>query len=350
MKKKVFAAMSGGVDSSVAAALLVAEGYEVTGVTMRLYEVGGGLASLKSCCGFGPAFDAQRVAEKIGIRHMILDYRKLFKSDIIEPFVQMYASGSTPNPCVLCNSVLKFGTLLRTAISLGYDAVATGHYARIKDGALLKGLDGNKDQSYFLYDLNRENIGHVLFPVGDKNKVDIRRIAKEMDLPVHDKQESQDICFIPDGKYREFLEKRGIKGIKGFMFNVAGEIVGEHEGLHRYTVGQRKGLGPLGERTYVVRLEPDRNALIVGSKEELLCGGVEVKNPTFCRKVVEKGEDIDVRLRYRAPLIRGKVGEVSDYKIVIKFVNPSEAAAPGQSAVIYNGDEVVGGGIITRML
>ncbi|MBL8029433.1 MAG: tRNA 2-thiouridine(34) synthase MnmA [Fibrobacteres bacterium] len=347
---KIFAAMSGGVDSSVAAALLAKEGHDVTGVTMRLYDGGGGASSLKSCCGFGPAFDAQRVAEKIGIRHMILDYRKHFRNGVIDPFAEHYSAGKTPNPCILCNTVLKFGTLLETAIQLGFDAVATGHYARIVNGALLTGVDGNKDQSYFLYGLGQNNMSRVLFPVGDKVKPDIRAIAKEMDLPVHDKQESQDICFIPNGQYRDFLENRGIKGVKGFMFNTSGEIVGEHEGLHRYTVGQRKGLGPLGERTYVIRLEPERNALIVGTKEELLCNGVVVSQPHFCRLVPGAGSNTKVRLRYRAPLIDATIEELNAETMTLRFASPSEAAASGQSAVLYNGDEVVGGGIILRML
>jgi tRNA-specific 2-thiouridylase len=346
MKKKVFAAMSGGVDSSVAAALLVKEGYEVTGVTMRLYDGGGGASSLKSCCGFGPAFDAQRVADVIGIKHMILDYRKIFGCQIIDTFAEMYSRGETPNPCVLCNTVLKFGKLLEAATGLGFDFIATGHYARIENGSLLTGIDTNKDQSYFLYGLNRNNIGRVLFPVGNRRKDEIRVMAKEMNLPVHDKRESQDICFIPNGQYRNFLQNRGIRNIKGFMFNVAGEIVGEHDGLHLFTVGQRKGLGPLGKKMYVVRIEPERNAIVVGGREDLLCRGVEIVKLNCCRESINEGQVLKVRLRYRAPLISGKIRKISDESVTIDFNEPAETAAKGQSAVFYDGEEVLGGGTI----
>ncbi len=350
--KKVFAAMSGGVDSSVAAALLVEQGYSVIGVTMRLYDGAGGASSLKSCCGFGPAFDARQVADKLGINHMILDYRSIFKKGVIDPFVDSYLSGRTPNPCIMCNSVLKFGHLLRTALSMGFDAVATGHYARIVNKALLRGVDVNKDQSYFLYELSRSNICRVIFPLGEMTKVDTRKIAKELQLPVHDKQESQDICFVNGGEYRDFLEQTtAITAARGFMYNTAGDVIGEHEGLHRYTIGQRKGLGPLGQRSFVVDIDIKRNALIVGSKEELYCNGLEIVSPTFCRLVPGEGDSFKARLRHR-----GELRDVVIEKLLLpecvrlRFVEPSEGAAPGQSVVLYNGEEVVGGGIISSIL
>lgn len=349
-KLKVLAAMSGGVDSSTAAALLVEQGHEVVGVTMKLYSGAGGKASLKSCCGFGPAFDAKRVADKIGIRHIVLDAETEFREKVIDDFCGEYAAGRTPNPCVRCNTFLKFDLLVQKARSLGLDYVATGHYALIRENRLFKSPDAGKDQSYFLYPLNPETLPRVLFPVGGLKKEETRARARALGLPVYDKTESQDICFMPRGGYREFLESRGRAGVRGFIFTTRGEVVGEHEGLHRYTVGQRKGLGPLGSRTYVVEIDPSRNAVVVGSREDLLSAGVRVRDFTVCCDPVDPGASFGVRIRYRAPVVPCRVESAGENRWTFRFDSPAEAVAPGQSAVLYRGDEVIGGGIIEGRL
>jgi tRNA-uridine 2-sulfurtransferase len=346
---KVLAAMSGGVDSSTAAALLKQEGHEVLGVTLKLYG-GTGKAGLKSCCGYGPEQDAKRVAEALGIRHLVLNAEKLFQETVIDDFLQEYAAGRTPNPCVRCNTFLKFDYLLKQARMLGMEAVATGHYAQVRDGRLYKALDPAKDQSYFLYTLHPGNLPHVLFPAGGFRKNEIRKLAKALGLPVHDKEESQDICFLPRGKYREFLENRGVQSAKGFMFNLQGRIVGEHRGLYRYTVGQRKGLGPQGKRCYVIEINSKSNTIILGEKKDLTAFGVELSDVTYCAESFSVGQAFEVRLRYRGPLTRAVIARQEGTRIRLRFDAPVESIAPGQSAVLYRGDEVAGGGLIVRKL
>jgi tRNA-uridine 2-sulfurtransferase len=270
---KVLAAMSGGVDSSTVAALLKAQGHEVMGATLKLFK-SQGKESLKSWCGFAPASDAKRVAEKIGIPHLVLDAQKIFEQTVLQDFCSEYAVGRTPNPCIRCNTFLKFDFLLKQARMLGLDYVATGHYAQIKEGRLFKGNDPNKDQSYFLYTLSPATMEHVLFPVGHLTKTEVRQIAKDHDLPVHAKQESQDICFLPNRGYASFLKSRGVNGVKGFMFNSQGEMVGEHQGIPSYTIGQRKGLPPLGARTYVTDMNAAANTVTVGGKKDFKPGAL----------------------------------------------------------------------------
>ncbi|MFH0919004.1 MAG: tRNA 2-thiouridine(34) synthase MnmA [Fibrobacterota bacterium] len=348
-KLKVLVAMSGGVDSSTAAALLKAQGHQVTGVTMKLFQ-SCGKESLKSCCGYAPVSDAKRVAEKLGIPHMVLDVRKLFASAVVDDFCSEYAKGRTPNPCVRCNAFLKFDFLLKQARLFGMEYVATGHYAKISLGRLFKGQDENKDQSYFLYMLKPGTLERILFPVGEMTKEEVRQTAKELDLPVHDKRESQDICFLPDGDYAAFMQSRGFTGVKGFMFHADGSPAGEHLGLHRYTIGQRKGLPPFGERTYVTAIDATANTITLGGKKELQAWGVELSGVTLCHDPVRAGETYEVRIRYRSPAVDGILETLDGERMRIRFKTPVESVAPGQSAVLYRGNEVMGGGIIERKL
>jgi tRNA-specific 2-thiouridylase len=349
-KKKILVAMSGGVDSSTTAAFLKSQGHEIMGITMKLFNSPNGKESLKSCCGYGPAVDAKRVCEKLGIRHRVVNAEKQFKEKVIDNFCEEYMQGRTPNPCIRCNTYLKFDFLLKTAGEMGLDYIATGHYARITNGRLFQGIDKSKDQSYFLYTINKKNINRILFPLGNMCKADTRRLARKMGLGVHRKAESQDICFLPKGKYREFLEKQGKKGLKGFMYNTHGEIIGEHKGLEHYTVGQRKGLGPLGQRSYVISMDTKANTIIIGSAEDLAAWGMEVENINCCRNDIIKNKIYDVRIRYRSRACRGKIEDISDSRMRITFMAPVQSITPGQAAVLYNGGEVIGGGTICKKI
>ncbi len=339
--------MSGGVDSSVAAALLQQQGFEVVGVTMKLYP-DSGKASMKSCCGFAPAFDARCVAEQLGIRYSVVNAEELFQEKVVDDFCREYAAGRTPNPCIRCNTYLKFDFLIAKATELGCAYVATGHYAQIRDNRLYRANDRAKDQSYFLYTLTRKNIGRILFPVGDKEKSETRAIARSLNLPVHDKEESQDICFLPRGKYREFLEDHGIVGGPGPIVTLLGETVGTHTGLHCYTIGQRKGLGPLGERSYVVSMDPEANVLVVGSKDDVLANTIEVRALSVCNDPIVDGGQYDVLIRYKAKPKKAQVFVTGPDTLKIIFTEPVDAPAAGQAAVLYRDTEVMGGGIISR--
>jgi tRNA-specific 2-thiouridylase len=350
MKKKIMVAMSGGVDSSTAACILKEEGHEVTGVTMKLYDGARGRESLKSCCGFGPANDAKRVAGVLGIRHQVLDCRGRFKREVVDRFCGEYGRGRTPNPCVLCNARLKFDYLLKKAVGMGLDGLATGHYAQLKDGRLFKGADPEKDQSYFLYPINGANSRKIFFPVGNMKKAETRALARAHGLPVHEKKESQDICFVARGQYRAFVEKQGAGGARGYMLDTRGRIVGEHQGLHRYTVGQRKGLGPLGRRAYVVSMDSTANTLTVGEKADLLAKGLEAQDINACYGALAKGRAYDVRIRYRSAPVPGRITLLNGKTLHIAFERPVASVTPGQSMVLYRGAEVMGGGTISKAI
>jgi tRNA-specific 2-thiouridylase len=281
---------------------------------------------------------------------MVFNAEKPFKENVIRDFISEYEAGRTPNPCVRCNTFLKFGFLPDMAKTLGISLVATGHYAQIRDHRLFKAEDPDKDQSYFLYTLNAGNIGKVLFPVGGYRKSEVRALARELRLPVHDKKESQDICFVPRGKYREFLENNGVKSVKGFMFSTRGNLAGEHEGLYRYTIGQRKGLGPQGKRAYVLAMDPAANSITIGEKADLLSSGVELNEVNFVATPAKPGEKFEIRLRYRGAAKPGTLMMMEGSRMKVRFDSPAESVAPGQSAVLYKDNEVIGGGIILRGL
>jgi len=344
---RVFVAMSGGVDSSVAAALLLEQGHDVTGVTMQLWpstdEVGG-------CCSVSAIRDAKRVCDLLGIAHYSLNYRDAFEREVVEPFAREYADGRTPNPCIACNDRLKFSDLMAKVVTQGADFLATGHYARLvpqDDGVvrLARGRDTNKDQSYFLYRLTAEQAAHTLFPVGELHKSEVRAFAERFGLPVAKKAESQETCFAEDGEYAPVVTTRYPRSAEaGDIVDLSGSVLGRHEGLANYTVGQRKGLGIGGvsEPLYVVSLDPKTNRVVVGVRADLRVHEVEAD------KVVWHGapeERVLAAVRYRMEP-RPALARLADGRLDVVFDEALEGVAPGQSVVCYRGDVVVGGGVI----
>jgi len=354
MGKRVFVAMSGGVDSSVAAALLKKQGYEVTGLTMcfNLAERSG---DKPSCCGLSGIEDARRVAYKLGIPHYVINLNKDFSRLVIDDFCREYLSGRTPNPCVRCNQFIKFGILLRKAVGLGADFLATGHYARIVRSAgalaLKKAKDTRKDQSYFLYRLDPGQLKQVLFPLGDYTKPRVRAIASELGLNVAKKQDSQEICFLPEGNYGGLLEEKGAGRIRpGDFIDNDGKVLGRHKGILFYTIGQRQGLGiAMGYPVYVIRIDVGSNRITVGSREEACKKEFFVKDAHFSCRPFKKKIEIKVKIRYNH-----KESAASVYPeragLRVCFKQPQFAVTPGQSAVFYSMSTVLGGGIIEKVL
>lgn len=355
-KRTVLVAMSGGVDSSVAAALLVEQGHRVIGVTMKTFCYSEREGPSQTCCGLDGIMDARRVADRLGIPHYVFDVEKDFARDVIDDFVTEYAAGRTPNPCVRCNGNTKFRDLLKRGAALGCDAISTGHYARMGvdgDGnpALLRGLDANKDQAYFLWSLPREILPRLLFPLGELSKPEVRERARELGLSTADKPESQDICFVPSGNYVDVLEERlpadhpALAG--GQLVTAAGEVIGEHDGYARFTVGQRKGLGGgRGRRLYVLGSRPAAREVVVGSWEELHRQEMAVTEMNWLTTTPRSGESVSVQFRHRAAAADALVLRADSGEVVVRFREPQRAAAPGQSAVVFADDRVLGGGRI----
>ena len=350
MKKKVVVAMSGGVDSSVAAALLLEQGYEVIGVTLRLFsERKGGI----KCCGGAESADKARAsAQALGIRHYFKSAQGLFSEKVIGDFVGSYLAGRTPNPCVECNRYLKFDYLYRLALSLGAGHLATGHYARVvKEGerwALLRGTDPLKDQSYFLYCLRRSQLPRLLFPLGAMPKSEVRKAAAKLSLPSASEPESKDICFVTQGNYGAYLGgEAGVKPRPGYIVDQAGKRLGRHKGFFNFTVGQRRGTGVHGgDRLYVTELRPETNVVVMGPLGAAHSGAFRVAGLNWLRTPESGAFRTSVQIRYRhkpAPclVVPGKGGAA------VRLDKPQFAVAPGQAAVFYDGDEVIGGGIIS---
>lgn len=359
-KKRVVVAMSGGVDSSVAAVLLVEQGYEVIGITMCFNFSDGSRKSLP-CCSPQAIEDARRVAHKLGIKHYVLNLQKALQEKVIVEFCAEYLAGRTPNPCVRCNQFIKFGELLKKAISLDARYLATGHYARIRvkgQGArgkkvyfLEKAKDQFKDQSYFLYRLNQKQLKSAQFPLGDYTKIEVRELARKFDLAVAEKPGSQEICFLPDNDYRKFLKDYIGKEFKpGPVVNTEGVILGEHKGIALYTIGQREGLGiawryPL----YITKIDARKNTITVGAKEEAFQKEFLVKDVHFTGPMPKKKIAASVKIRYNHREVRAVLLPVKN-KIKVRFNEPQFAVTPGQSAVFYQGGAVLGGGIIERVI
>lgn len=357
--KRVLVAMSGGVDSSVTAALLKEQGYEVIGVTFHLWGENKDLRNLRSCCGLASVEDACRVAHKIEIPHLVVNMVDFFTQTVVANFINEYARGRTPNPCIRCNEFVKFGVFLKVAEKLGADFVATGHYARIVKGDdglyhLLKAVDREKDQSYVLYVLNQSIMAKILLPLGNYTKPQVREIAKRLGLPVHDKPESQEICFVDTGDYRDFLKKMKPDLIKpGPIVTEDGKVIGTHMGVAFYTIGQRHGLGisnPSGEPLYVVKIDAETNTIVVGRRESVLTKEAVVEAVNWVGGEPPK-ESIRSRVkhRYRSPEGLAWVEPIDKNKVKVIWDEPQWAVTPGQSAVFYDaevGEEVLGGGII----
>jgi tRNA-specific 2-thiouridylase len=354
---RVLVAMSGGVDSSVAAALLVEAGHEVVGVTMKTFCYSETPAHSKTCCGLDGITDAKRVAEELGIPHFVFDVEEDFTRDVIDDFVHEYAEGRTPNPCVRCNGNTKFRDLMARGRALGCDRIASGHYVRIAHetnggrSAILRGRDARKDQAYFLWELPPELLPRLLFPVGELTKTEVRERARALGLVTADKPESQEICFVPTGDYRDLLRKRlGTHPAlePGLIVRRSGEVVGEHGGYAGFTVGQRKGLGGgFGEPLFVLGVRPATREVVVGSRDELLRDEVEVGQTNWHGHVPSVGDRVLAQLRHRSPTVGATVEQVAD-TVVLALDEPRPAITPGQSAVLFDGERLIGGGRIVK--
>ncbi|HLF71638.1 MAG TPA: tRNA 2-thiouridine(34) synthase MnmA [Dehalococcoidia bacterium] len=352
---RVIVAMSGGVDSAVAAGLLVRAGYDVVGITMRLWSRDDGEARLhqKRCCGVEDIDDARAAADVLGIPHYVLNLEDEFGRRVVDYFVDEYARGRTPNPCLACNEHVKFRALLDRALAMDAAYLATGHYARVEtEGGvthLVRAVDDSKDQSYVLYTLKQAELSRLLFPVGDYPKTEIRRLALEMGLPLHDKPDSAEICFVPGNDYRAFLAGR-LPQAAGAIVDREGDVVGEHTGVAGYTIGQRKGLGAFGEKRFVTAIDPELNLITIGEEEDLQTRRLWAEAPSWVTGAPPAAEfDAMVKVRYKnqPTPARVRVSEAED-EIEVELLRPARAVTPGQAAVLYDGDRVIGGGVIAR--
>ncbi len=348
--------MSGGVDSSVAAGLLVEQGYEVIGITMRLWTEEDPEAARhhKRCCSVEDTADARAAADAVGVRHYVLNLEREFQTDVVDHFVAEYSRGRTPNPCLACNDRVKFRQLLEHAMALEADYLATGHYVRVRhgrDAQLLRAADPDKDQSYVLYTLGQPELSRTLFPVGDFPKSEIRDLARKWSLPNADKPDSADICFVPGGDYRAFVRQR-VPVTAGDIVDADGESVGRHEGIAGYTVGQRRGLPARGdeEPLFVVNIDAAENRVVVGSHSDLMADALLADELTWVSgQPPAPGTEVQARIRYRGVPAAATV-EVEDGTATVQFEEPQRAVTPGQAVVLYDGERVLGGGTIIRRL
>lgn len=371
-KTRVAVAMSGGVDSSVVAAMLKDEGYDVVGVTMQLWDVGNVSSdgevcvdTAGSCCSIDDFNDARQIAQSMDFPYYVLNMEEDFKREVVDYFVESYLSGFTPNPCVKCNELLKFKYLLNKVKSFEAELLVTGHYARVKeiDGkyGLFKGVDTTKDQSYFLFTLKQDELKHVRFPLGEMTKDEVRQKAKDMNLKVFDKDDSQEICFVGNDNYGNFInnyapQKEGPFKSGGNIVDGDGNVVGTHDGLYKYTIGQRKGLnlGGMEEPHYVTGFDSDRFELKVGKVTELYSKAFQVDNVHWIRRSGEDVENINVKIRYRFKEVSCRIEKIGENSYKVTFENPQgeKSVTPGQAAVFYDAssDEVLGGGWVSKVL
>ncbi len=352
-RSRIVVAMSGGVDSSVAAVLLAEAGYDVIGISLRLAaesESSAGAGRSSGCCSVDDFRDAARVAERIGIPHYVLDMREPFRRSVNEPFVDSYVMGQTPSPCILCNREIKLGLLHVRARELGASHVATGHYAvrAYRDGRyrLLRGRDAAKDQSYFLFEMSQHDLARTLVPIGGLEKSEVRRIATERGLGVAEKPESQEICFVPDGRYADFVARVGASKIRpGEIRDESGNVLGTHDGVHRFTVGQRRGLGvAAAEPLYVSAIDADSGTVVATTRERLGRSGFIAADARWTSGASEPaGAEVEVRIRHRHRPVPARVQTLAGNRVEVRFEQPEPSVAPGQAAVFYRDDEVLGG-------
>ena len=353
---KALVAMSGGVDSSVAAALMLDAGYEVVGVTLKQWEGDEGQMPLAGCCTVSDAEDARRVAAQLDIPYYVLDYVDEFTAKVVDHFGEMYAAGQTPNPCIECNRRVRFNVLLDRTAALGCDVLVTGHHARIVQDAsgyrLMRAVDAGKDQSYVLHMLGQGALARIRLPIGEMYKSEVRAHAQKLGLRTAQKPDSQDLCFVGEGSYRDFIRSRFPEAARpGPVVTTGGDHVADHEGLVDFTVGQRRGLGvALGERRYVVEIRPGTATVVLGHKADLLAAGCEVESVTFVAGEAPQYAEVSVKIRYRADPVPATLTWHEAERWTVQFEQPQYAVAPGQAAVFYRGDEVLGGGTIHRAI
>jgi tRNA-specific 2-thiouridylase len=354
---RIAVAMSGGVDSAVAAALLVEQGHQVVGLTMNLWPswLPAPDGETRACCGANAVEDARTSARLLGIRHYVLNLREEFERTVIDYFCDEYARGRTPNPCIACNQAVKFRVLLEKVEALGCDLLATGHYARIGRGPggrplLLRATDGRKDQSYVLFALTPDHLGRLRFPIGEYAKPEVRQIARRFGLPVADKPDSQEICFVPAGHYGDLVAARRPDAARaGPILDRSGVVVGAHNGIGRFTVGQRRGIGLAATAPrYVVDIDPQRNAVIVGGPGDLLRDHVLLDRVNWIVPPPPPDDGVTVRVRHAAADVPARLQVRDDGRVSVEFRTPQRAAAPGQAVAFYAGETVLGGGIIER--
>ncbi|MCW2278044.1 tRNA 2-thiouridine(34) synthase MnmA [Heliophilum fasciatum] len=358
MQETVVVAMSGGVDSSVTAALLLEQGYNVIGVTMQIWPSDMPADESGGCCSLATIQDARRVADQLGIPHYVVNFRDRFEEAVIGSFSREYLAGRTPNPCIVCNRVIKFEQLLTKALGLGAQKLATGHYARIdvdpETGRYRLGRaeDQRKDQSYFLYMMNQHQLAHTLFPVASFTKPEIRARAAQLGFQIAEKPDSQEICFVPDNDYRQFLRRRFPEEqfAPGPFLSTGGQVLGMHQGLPFYTVGQRKGLGiALGFPAYVVALDPERNAVIIGTDRDVYAPALEATELTWIdEKPLQGPREVLAKIRYAAKPAAAVVHPLGPDRVRVEFASPQRAITPGQAVVFYHDDWVLGGGTIDK--
>lgn len=352
---RIVVAMSGGVDSSVTAGLMVEAGYDVVGVTLQLYDHGEAVQKKGACCAGQDIYDAKRVADRLGISHYVLDYETRFREQVMDDFADTYLRGETPIPCVRCNQTVKFKDLLGTAKDLGADAMVTGHYVRRVMGdagaELHRAVDRSKDQSYFLFATTRGQLDFLRFPLGGMDKSETRKHAQRFDLPVAEKPESQDICFVPNGSYASVVERMRPGALDpGDIVDMSGNVLGQHDGIINFTVGQRRGLGvAVGDPLYVVKIDPDQKQVIVGPKGALMVPEIDVVDLNWLdlSELSDAPKPVSVKVRSTTEPVGAKITKRDD-RTTVTFDQPQEGVAPGQACVVYDGDRVLGGGWIKK--